>query len=97
MSNPPYISEDEWNEISPETSFEPETALKAADDGLEFYKAISKNYKNSLKNGGMLLFEVGYKQAEKVAEILKNEGFSNIEFKKDFGGINRAVSGIYSY
>ena len=94
VSNPPYISEDEWGEISPETHFEPETALKAEDDGLAFYKAIAKNYKNSLKVGGMLLFEVGYKQAEKVAEILKMEGYSKIEFKQDLGGINRAVSGI---
>lgn len=94
VSNPPYISEDEWKEISPETHFEPETALKAKDNGLEFYKAIAKNYKNSLKEGGMLLFEVGYKQAEKVAEILKNEGYNDIKFKKDLGGINRAVSGI---
>ena len=94
VSNPPYISDDEWQEISPETHFEPETALKAKDNGLEFYKAISKNYKNSLKKGGMLLFEVGYKQAEKVAEIMKKEGYIDIKFKKDLGGINRAVSGI---
>lgn len=95
VSNPPYISEDEWKEISPETHFEPQTALKAEDNGLEFYKAITKNYKNSLKKGGMLLFEVGYKQAETVAEIMKNEGFTDIKFQKDLGGINRAVCGIY--
>ena len=95
VSNPPYISDDEWKEISPETHFEPETALKAQDGGLEFYKAITENYKNSLKNGGMLLFEVGYKQAEKVACIMKNAGFKDIKFTKDMSGINRAVSGIY--
>ncbi len=95
VSNPPYIAEDEWKEISPETHFEPETALKAKDGGLEFYKAITENYKNSLKNGGMLLFEVGYKQAEKVAEIMKNAGFKDLKFTKDLSGINRAVSGIY--
>lgn len=95
VSNPPYISDDEWKEISPETHFEPETALKAQDGGLEFYKAITENYKNSLKNGGILLFEVGYKQAEKVACIMKNAGFKDIKFTKDMSGINRAVSGIY--
>ncbi len=97
VSNPPYISDDEWSEISPETHFEPETALKAEDGGLEFYKAITENYKNSLKNGGMLLFEVGYSQAQAVADIMRNAGFKDIKIAKDMGGINRAVSGIYSY
>ncbi len=94
VSNPPYISEEEMKIISPETKFEPETALKAECDGLEFYKAITENYKDSLKNGGMLCFEVGFTQAEKVREILENAGFEDIEIKKDLNDVDRVVSGI---
>ena len=94
VSNPPYISEEEMKIISPETKFEPETALKAEDDGLEFYKAITENYKDSLKDGGMLCFEVGFTQSLKVKEILKNAGFKDIEIKKDLNDVDRVVTGI---
>jgi len=94
VSNPPYIPENEMKDISPETKYEPETALIARDGGMEFYKAITENYTESLKDGGMLLFEVGINDSEKVAEILKNEGYCDIKVKKDLNGIDRAVSGI---
>lgn len=95
VSNPPYIPIDEMDIVSPETKFEPETALIAENNGLQFYEAITENYKNSLKNGGMLCFEVGINESVKVAEILKNQGFTNIETLKDLNGIDRVVSGIY--
>lgn len=94
LSNPPYIPKTEMKEISPETEFEPETALIADDNGMEFYKAITENYKNSLKTGGMLCFEVGINQYKKVKEILENAKFCNVEVRKDLNGIERVVSGI---
>lgn len=94
VSNPPYIPTSEMKLMSPETSFEPETALIANDDGLEFYKAIIENYTDSLNNGGMLLFEVGFSQSEKVSQLLEKAGYTNIEIKKDLNEIARAVSGI---
>lgn len=97
VSNPPYIAESETDEMSPETQFEPQTALRAREDGLEFYKAIANNYKSALKNGGMLAFEIGFKQSDAVAQILKTAGFSNIKLKKDLNGINRVVTGIYEF
>lgn len=94
ISNPPYIPENEMNIISPETKFEPETALIANDGGLEFYKAITNNYKESLKSGGMLCFEVGINESKAVSEILEKADFSNVTVKKDLNGIERAVWGI---
>lgn len=94
VSNPPYIPQSEWNLVSPETEFEPKTALLAEDGGMEFYKAIIDNYKNSLKEGGMLCFEVGINGSETVADLLKCAGFCDITFKKDLNEIVRAVSGI---
>ncbi len=92
VSNPPYIPQVEMKYTSPEVKFEPETALLAEDDGLEFYKAIIKNYTPCLKKGGSFCFEVGFKQADKVKALLENAGFKNITVKNDLNGIGRAVS-----
>ena len=94
VSNPPYIPQEEMNIVSPETKFEPQTALLAEDGGMEFYKAIINNYKNSLAEGGMLCFEVGINEYRKVSDLMSEAGFKDIKVKKDFGGIERAVSGI---
>ena len=95
VSNPPYISDSEKKYLSREVEFEPATALFADDeDGIEFYRAISENYKDALKDGGALIFEVGFKQARLVADLLKEKGFKDIKIKNDLNGIGRAVIGI---
>ena len=91
VSNPPYIPEKDTETVSPETKYEPETALLGGADGLEFYRAITENYKGSLKQNGMLCYEVGIGQANAVKEILKTAGFADIGTKKDLNGIERAV------
>ena len=91
ICNPPYIPESEMKYTSPEVKFEPETALLANDDGLEFYKAVIANYTPALKKGGKLCFEVGFKQSLAVSDLLKADGFENIKIKNDLNGIGRAV------
>lgn len=93
VSNPPYIPQDEMKYCSPEVQFEPETALLAEDEGLEFYKAIIENFTPPIKKGGKLCFEVGFKQAEKVKDLLCAKGYLNIEIKNDLNGIGRCVIG----
>lgn len=95
VSNPPYVAENGTEEVSPETKYEPETALMGGTDGLKFYRAITENYKDSLKENGMLCFEVGIGQANDVKEILKNAGLCNIGVKRDLNGIERAVYATY--
>lgn len=94
VSNPPYIPESEKELMSPETAFEPETALMAGDGGMEFYKVITANYKDSIIEGGMLLFEVGIGESQRVSDILSENGFCDIKITKDLNGTYRAVSGI---
>lgn len=93
LSNPPYIPPEEMKEISPEAKFEPETALLGGEDGLDFYRAIIRGYKASLKDGGMMAFEVGMGEAEAVAELMKNQGFCDIGARQDAAGIERVVFG----
>ena len=51
-------------------------------------------YFDKIKKGGIIAFEVGFKQADAVAEIFKNAGFENVCEQKDFSGHRRAVAAI---
>lgn len=94
VSNPPYIPKNEMKTVSPEVHYEPETALLGGEDGLDFYKAIIKEYQKALKVGGMLAFEVGAGEAAATQKLLCDAGFKEINNAKDLGGICRAVYGL---
>ncbi len=91
ISNPPYIPQEEMKYTSKEVAFEPQEALLAKDGGLEFYKAIIEGFAPLLKPGGHTVFEVGFKQANAVGDLLKSANFKNINYKKDLNGIDRVV------
>ena len=84
--NPPYIPTGELAALQKEVRFEPALALDGGADGLSFYRRIREEYKNHLLPGGMLLLEVGFDQAQRVAEL-----FSGGEIIKDICGAQRVV------
>ena len=81
--------------LQKEVSFEPEMALRGGADGLLFYREITAIWKQSLKKGGMIFFEIGLNQERDVSQILIKNGFSDIETYPDLSGIIRVVSGVY--
>lgn len=93
VSNPPYLTADDMAVLQKEVTYEPKMALEAGKDGLYFYRGITQLWKSKLKNGGILAYEIGMGQEFDVAEIFKQNGFSNIEFKKDLCEITRVVYG----
>lgn len=93
VSNPPYVSADEMENLQPELAFEPDTALYGGEDGLLFYRAICENYKDALQDGGTLVFEIGYSQGKAVSEIMKENGFCDVEIRKDLSENDRVVFG----
>lgn len=93
VSNPPYINADDMKNLQPEVAFEPTTALAGGVDGLDFYRHIVKEYKKYLAVNGVMAFEVGINQANKVAEIMAENGFADIQMRKDYGEIDRVVFG----
>ncbi len=93
LCNPPYIPTGDKNTLSAEVLKEPHTALFGGEDGLYFYREISKLWKNSLAEGGHLAFEVGINEAKAVAEIMKICGYTEIGAEKDILGIQRVVFG----
>jgi len=91
VSNPPYISKEEMDELDLSLSYEPKEALFGGDDGLYFYREITRLYYPKIKKGGAIAFEVGFRQADAVSDILKKAGFHSLKEKKDINGVRRAV------
>ena len=96
VSNPPYIDAKDMQTLEPSVKdYEPHLALYGGEDGLDFYRAIVKNYKHALKPGGYLAFEFGEDQGDDICEILVNNGFTILERTKDYNETERAVLAQY--
>lgn len=94
VSNPPYIKSEAIPHLMKDVrDFEPVSALDGGDNGLIFYEKISSTAPSMLKDNGMLAFEVGHDQSEKVKNIMIRNGFKKIKLIKDLAGIDRVVSG----
>lgn len=93
VSNPPYVRELEKKQMQQNVlKYEPYSALYVKDeDPLLFYRAISRLAKNHLNPGGKLFFEINEYLAYEMTELLKAEGFKNIEIKKDIYGKDRML------
>ncbi len=93
ISNPPYISEKEWNTLPINIkNFEPRLALVAGPAGIEIIEKIILKSPSYLKPSGLLLLEIGYNQKKMVNDILRSHGFRHIHFYKDINRIDRVAS-----
>ena len=87
--NPPYIPRADLETLDrPVKDFEPLLALCGGEDGLDFYRAAAKNWKNVLTENGRMYFEVGIGQAEEVWRLMDGEGFLDIRVLDILVGIN---------
>ncbi len=91
VSNPPYIPLNEMKQLHADVKKEPEIALYGGVDGLDYYRKITKSAFRYLKNGGTLIYEIGYNQSNDIYDILKSEGFKQLELIKDFNNYDRVV------
>lgn len=91
--NPPYLTADEMKTLQKEVAFEPKEALFGGNDGLYFYREITRIWQSRLKSGGIIAYEIGMGQENAVREIMSEYNFKNIEFIKDLPGIIRVVKG----
>lgn len=97
VSNPPYIRKKDIEGLNKQVKdFEPYNALEGGDDGLDFYRKITKESKEFLKTKGLLAYEVGHDQASDVIKIMQQNGFEGIYTKKDLQGFERVVIGFYN-
>ena len=93
VCNPPYLTAADMAGLQTEVTHEPAEALYGGEDGLDFYRAVTRIWKNRLKTGGALIYEIGMGQEDDVMQILVQHGFENVRCKPDPCGIMRCVMG----
>ena len=91
VSNPPYLTAAEMQQLQPEVAQEPAMALAAGEDGLEFYRALAEHYQQALRPGGALVLEIGWQQRQAVTALLEAADWVQIECRRDFGGNDRCI------
>lgn len=90
VSNPPYVKYDE--PVDPATKYEPQNALFALNNGLEFYEIILKRSKEFLESKNIIAFEIGCTEGQDITNIAKSY-YPNayIQVKKDLAGKDRYI------
>jgi len=95
-ANPPYIPHADIAGLDADVrDFEPHLALDGGADGLALLRRLVEQAPDSLVPGGVLALEVGHDQANRVSELLEARGFRDLERRRDYGGIERVVSGSF--
>lgn len=95
VSNPPYISDSEYDTLPPEVrNFEPRGSLVAGPSGTEFHRDLVAGAKEILNQGGWLVMEMGAGQRTTIENMLREErAYNRISCHRDYAGIERVVAG----
>ena len=95
ISNPPYISYKDKIIIKDSVlNYDPHLALFAEEDGIYFYRKIIENAVHYLSKDGVIFFEIGYDQKEKIFELGKINNFITTVYK-DINDRDRIAKLIY--
>ena len=93
VSNPPYISSEEYAQLSAEVvKYDPKISLTLGGDGLEAYREILSRALEKLSKNGHIFLEIGYTQANAVEHLFREAGFQQIKVHKDLGSRDRVIS-----
>lgn len=88
-ANPPYVKTFDIDGLAPQVTAQPRLALDGGEDGLRFYRIIAEQAKKHIKQGGVLMTEIGFDQAEAVTELFR--GIGECRVIKDLDGKDRIV------
>lgn len=93
VSNPPYVTEAERDEMEPNVLlYEPEGALFVPNnDPLRFYRRIGQLGRDLLVPGGKLYFEINRAYGEETCALLRRQGYTDVHTDKDLSGNDRFV------
>ena len=94
VSNPPYVTEEEYLELSPEVAgHEPKLALTAGADGLDIYRRLIPQARGYLREGGWLIMEMGCSQGLPLTDLMEQYGYKRVSVVKDLAGLDRVICG----
>ncbi|MEA1971075.1 MAG: peptide chain release factor N(5)-glutamine methyltransferase, partial [Thermodesulfobacteriota bacterium] len=92
VSNPPYISEDEFRLLAPKVrEYEPRQALVAGPEGTEFHRKLACDGERFLEKNGWLVMEMGAGQRFAIEKMLKDRDYCDITFRSDYAGVERVA------
>ena len=93
ISNPPYVTLKEYKALQDNVRcFEPREALTEDADGLTFYRSFAAKGKNWLREGGMMILEVGCgKHPLHAKELFESAGWTEVELSNDYNGDPRVL------
>ena len=93
ISNPPYVSEQDYQGLDAWVKAEPQEALCSGAEGMDCLRRIAAESGEFLSDGGFTAVEIGYDQSEKVKELFVRHGFADVTALKDFNGYERIIVG----
>lgn len=93
ISNPPYISDAEWELMDKSVrTFEPKTALFAENDGLAIYQQLAEEAKERLNPNGKIYLEIGFQQGQAVKQLFQQAfAHKQVEIAQDLSGNDRMI------
>lgn len=92
VSNPPYVCKNDYGSLAEEIKhYEPKYAITDKSNGLSFHRRIAEVSRKLFKDFGWLFLEIAYNQKSDIEIILTKLGYFQIEFIRDYGGIDRVV------
>ena len=92
LSNPPYITEEEYIVVPPEVKADPKIAITSGSDGLDIIRVILKEAPDYLAENGRIMFEIGHKQSKKISKLIESDSrYDSISILKDLNDIDRIV------
>lgn len=94
ISNPPYVTKTEMENLQKEVRYEPVSALSGGDDGLYFYRQIIHNWYSHINPKGFIAFEIGDGEGDAVSQMLRGEGFFGVQVWENYDGLERTVTAI---
>jgi release factor glutamine methyltransferase len=95
VSNPPYVSEEEWETLAPDVrDYEPREALFGGIDGLDYLRRLAVEAPQFLKPHGALVMEIGHLQGPAVLELMHaSDLYRAVRVGQDYAGHDRIVVG----
>jgi release factor glutamine methyltransferase len=97
VANPPYVAENDPHLQQGDLRFEPQSALSSGPQGLDDIEHIITHSGAHLMAPGWLLLEHGYQQGDTVVDLLRNNGFRDVQCHSDYARLERVSLGRYNH
>lgn len=92
ISNPPYVTEEEYKTLAPEVHADPKISITSGEDGLDAIRVILKKSPDYLNPGGRIMLEIGHNHAARISKITESDRrYDSISVLKDLNNFDRIV------